>query len=336
MKTLSFNLVLSLLVILLLAGCSPREKITIGISLGPVGERWTKDINYLSQQLESQGVEVIVQQANNDQVEQNRQVLDLVDEEAPDVLIIIPVNSKEAGAVVDYAKKKNVKVIAYDRIIENCELDCYLSFDNVRIGEMQAEYLSKIRSSGRYVILGGDPGDNNSLYLRMGQMNILQPLITKGDVKVVLDKNVESWLADNAYQIMKEYLEQDTLLDAIVASNDKIANGAIRALDEHGLAGKVLVSGQDAETEACRRIVDGAQTMTVYKVIESLAASTANIAISLARNEPVPNSLTTINNGKKMVPSILLSSLIPVGEGNIRATVIADGFIDEKQVFGEE
>jgi len=333
MKTYFLNCFAVFFIVFLFTGCTSKEKIIIGISMGPEGERWSKDIIYLSQQLESKGVKVIVKEARGDQIVQNKQLMEFVEKDKPDVLIIAPVNSKTAGTTVDYVVSNEIKVIAYDRIIENCNLDCYLSFDNIRIGEIQAEYLSKIKPGGKYAILGGDPGDNNSVYLRMGQMNILQPLIARGDIKIVLDKNVEAWKPENAYQIIKDYLDQNNDLDAIIASNDEIAQGVIEALEEHGLAGKVLVSGQDAETDACRRIVEGTQTMTVYKVIESLATSTVKIAISLARNEPVPNTLTTINNGEKMVPSILLSSIIPVGESNIRMTVIADGFIDEKQVF---
>ena len=281
-------------------------------------------------------IEVIIKNAKNDQITQNRQVMELIDKGNMDVLIITPVNSKTAGMIVDYAVNKNIKVIAYDGIIDKCNLDCYLSFDNMRIGEIQADYLSKIKPMGNYVILGGDPGDSNSQLIRMGQMSVLQPLIIKGDIKIVLEKNVENWTSANAYLIIKEYLDHNKDLDAIIASSDQIAEGAIRALKEHDLAGKVLVSGHNAETAACRRIVEGTQTMTVYKLFESLASSTANCAISLAKNEPGPKSFTTTNNGQKMVPSILLSSIIPVGESNIRMTVIADGFIDEKQVFIDE
>lgn len=336
MKTYLLYFFRAFFIFLLLTGCNSKEKITVGISMGAQGERWAKDITYLTQQLESRGVKVIVKEAKENQVEQNKQLMEFIDKDKPDVMIIVPVNSKTAGKAVDYIKSKNIRVIAYDRIIENCDLDCYLSFDNVRVGEVQAEYLSKIKPRGKYAILGGDPDDNNSLYLRIGQMNILQPLIIKGDIKIVLDQNVDDWDTEIAYQIMKNFLENNKDLDAIIASNDEIAKGAIRALKEHDLAGKVLVSGQDAETEACRRIVEGTQTMTVYKVIESLATSTTNIAISLAQNNPMPNTLTTVNNGFKMVPSILLSSIIPVGESNIRMTVVADGFIDEKQVFENE
>ena len=332
MKTYIANLITAFLICLLLAGCSKTDDIIIGISMGPTHERWTKDISYLTQHLESQNAKVIVMEANGSQVEQARQAKEMIEKEKLDVLIIVPVNSDAAGKLVDYAKSRDIHVIAYDRIIKNCDLDCYLSFDNIRIGEIQAEYLTKIKPKGSYALLGGDPGDNNSLLLRIGQMNVLQPLIIRGDIKIVMDENVEKWDDGIAYQIMKDYLEENDPPDAIISSSDGLSRGASKALLEFGVE-DVLLSGQDAETDACRRIVEGHQTMTVYKVIESLAASAANMAILLANGEPIPNTLITVNNGIKMVPAVLVSSIIPVGEENIRMTVIQDGFIDEKEVY---
>jgi D-xylose transport system substrate-binding protein len=332
MKTHIANLFTAIVICLLLLGCTKTDDITIGISMGPAHERWTKDISYLTQHLESQNAKVIVREANGSQVEQARQAKEMIEKEKLDVLIIVPVNSDAAGKLVDYAKSRDIHVIAYDRIIKNCDLDFYLSFDNVRIGEIQAEYLTKIKPRGSYALLGGDPGDNNSLLLRIGQMNVLQPLIIRGDIKIVIDENVEKWDDGIAYQIMKDYLTENDPPDAIIASSDGLSRGASKALLEFGVE-DVLLSGQDAETDACRRIVEGHQTMTVYKVIESLAASAANMAILLANNEDVPNTLATVNNGIKMVPAVLVSSIIPVGIENIRMTVIQDGFIDEKEVF---
>jgi D-xylose transport system substrate-binding protein len=333
MKTNIVNLFTALAIGILLVGCTKTDDIIIGISMGPTHERWTKDISYLTQHLEAQNAKVIVKEAQGSQVEQARQAKEMIEKEKLDVLIIVPVNSDAAGKLVDYAKSRDIDVIAYDRIIKNCDLDCYLSFDNVRIGEMQAEYLTKIKPKGAYALLGGDPGDNNSLLLRIGQMNILQPLIIRGDIRIVVDENVEKWDDGIAYRIMKDYLAENEPPDAIIASSDGLSRGASKALQELGIDQDVLLSGQDAETDACRRIVNGQQTMTVYKVIESLAASAANMAILLATDEPIPNTLTTVNNGTKMVPAVLVSSIIPVGEENIRMTVIADGFIDEKKVF---
>jgi len=325
-----------LLMGILALSCTTEHAPIVGISMGPSHERWSKDIMYLTQHLEIQGAEVIVRNAEGSETEQARQAQDLIDEDDLDVLIIVPVNSESAGIIVDYAKAFDVKVIAYDRIIKNCDLDCYLSFDNVRIGEIQAEYLTKIKPEGNYGILGGALKDNNSAQLRIGQMNVLQPLVIKGDIKVVFDQNIENWDPDNAYQAVKNYLDGEGKLDAIISSSDGLSHGAHQALAERGLEKKILLSGQDAQTDACRRIVEGTQTMTVYKVIESLASSTARVAISLAGDEGIPNTLTTVNNGFKMVPSILLSSIIPVSEENIRMTVISDGFLDEDAVFGDQ
>ncbi|MFC2113379.1 substrate-binding domain-containing protein [Bacteroidota bacterium] len=336
MRNSLFTLAGLLIVSLLLSCCTSEQHPVVGISMGPSHERWTKDIMYLKQQLELNGAEVVVSEAGDSETLQAKQAQEMIDEGELDVLIIVPVNSESAGIIVDYAKAREIKVIAYDRIIKNCNLDCYLSFDNIKIGEIQAEYLSKIKPEGNYAILGGAPEDNNSALLRIGQMNILQPLILRGDIQVVMDQNIEGWRSDEAYRVIKEYLETGKKLDAIIASSDELSKGCNQALAEYGMEKKVLLSGQDAQSDACRRIVEGTQTMTVYKVIESLASSTARIAIILANDEAMPNTLTTVNNGSAMVPAVLISSVIPVGEENIRMTVIADGFLNEEDVFVDE
>ncbi len=332
------TIVISLAIIFgFLFGCNRSEvenkNPKIGISIGPNQERWKKDNDFLTHHMELLEAEVVVKEAGADERLQAKQVKELVEDEAIDVLIIIPVNSETAGRIVDFAKSKDVKVIAYDRIVLNCDLDYYVSFDNVRVGEIQAEYLTKIKPKGKYALLGGDANDNNSSLLSIGQMNILQPYVLKGDVEIVMNENVKNWDVDIAYNIIDNYLSKNAELDAIIASSDALSEGAARAIEDHGLTGQILLSGQDAETEACRRIVEGQQTMTVYKVIESLASSTANIAMSLAKKNGVPNSQITVSNGSKMVPSLLLSSLMPVAKENLRMTVIADGYLDENAVY---
>jgi D-xylose transport system substrate-binding protein len=315
-------------------GCTPRDKIKIGISIGPFHERWENDRDYFIKYLKQMGVNYVVKEAHNDANKQAEQVLDLIKDKI-DVLIMIPVNSETAGRVVDRVKSAGIKVVAYDRLIKNCDLDFYLSFDNVKVGELQADFLTRISPSGKYAILGGSPDDYNSLLVRLGQMNILQPLITRGDVEIVLDKSVPRWDPDNAYIIMKNFLSDHTELDAVIASNDGIAQGVCRALEEKGLGGKVIVSGQDAHTDACRRIVQGTQTMTVYKYIQSLASVAVNATIALAKDEVVPFAQSTVNNGQKMVPAILLPSMIQVTKENMQATVIADGYVQESEVYNQ-
>lgn len=333
MKRLVYKLLPILFLSVSIFSCQPKDQIKIGISLGPMHERWEKDRDYLKDDLEHKGIKVIIKEANNDEALQKEQFLDLVKSKV-DVIIMVAINSDAAGALVQVAKKNGVKVIAYDRLIKNCDLDYYVSFDNIKVGELQADYLTRIMPQGNYAILGGSLKDQNSTFLRLGQMNILQPLITRKDINIVLDENVENWDPEIAYKIINNFLKESKDLDAIVSSSDRIAEGVCKALMEHELCGTILVSGQDAETEACKRIVEGRQTMTVYKYIESLSSATTNIAISLAENGSLPYSQTTINNGKIMVPSVQLSNMIQVTKENMRMTVIADGYLDEKEVFG--
>ena len=293
MNNLVYKILTLIFISISLCTCVPKDQIKVGISLGPLHERWEKDRDYLVEHLEKQGAKVLVKIANNDEAVQKEQFLDLIKSKV-DVIIVVAINGDAAGALVQVAKKNGVKVIAYDRLIKNCDLDYYVSFDNIKVGEMQADYLTRIMPQGNYAILGGSLKDQNSTFLRLGQMNILQPLITRKDIKIVLDQNVADWSPDIAYQIVNNYLKQSKELDAIVSSSDRISEGVCRALTEHNLCGTILVSGQDAETEACKRIVEGKQTMTVYKYIESLASATSNIALSLAEDGSLPYSQTTI------------------------------------------
>ena len=332
-KMLSVTLII-LSVIIMALGCNRTSNIKVGFSVGPSHERWEKDIDYFSANILNAGATVLVARANNNHEQQLEQVKDLLKKKV-DVLVVVPVDSRRASEIVTLAHQNEVRVIAYDRMINNCELDFYISFDNMKVGEMQAEYLTRIKPLGRYAILGGDSNDNNSIHLRLGQMNILQPFVESKNISLVVDEYIKGWNGEEAFRIIDKYLELNPDgLDAIVASNDHIAEGAFKALIKHNMTKKVLLSGQDAEASACQRIVQGDQTMTVYKYIETLASVSATTALCLAKGDPVMNTQLSINNGKVMVPSILLSSMVPVNSENIRMTVIADGYLDEDIVFG--
>ncbi len=336
MKKKPFALIVMLFCIILLSGCNRAADIKIGFSVGPSHERWEKDIDYFSARIQNAGATIFVAEANNSHDKQLEQVRDLLKRNI-NVLVIVPVDSKKASEIVRLAHQNDVPVIAYDRIINDCDLDFYISFDNMRVGEMQADYLTRIKSTGKYAVLGGDAGDNNSTLLRLGHMHILQPFVESKQISIVIDQYIKEWSDDEAFRVIDQYLESNPeQLDAIVASNDHIADGAYRALEKHNMAGRVLLSGQDAEAQACRRIAKGNQTMTVYKYIETLATVSAATAISLAKGDPVMNTQLSINNGSVMVPSIQLSSMVSVHPENIRMTVIADGYLNEAMVFGTE
>jgi D-xylose transport system substrate-binding protein len=179
---------------------------------------------------------------------------------------------------------------------------------------------------GNYVLIGGAPSDNNALLLREGQMKPLKPLVEKGDIKIVSDQFAKDWQAIEALKIMENALTRAAnKVDAVVVSNDGTAGGAIQALAEQKLTGKVLVTGQDADLAACQRILAGTQTMTIYKPLVKEASKAGEMAILLARKQPVPDKTVGVNNGKKDVPSILLEPLA-VDKANLLSTVVADGY----------
>jgi D-xylose transport system substrate-binding protein len=167
---------------------------------------------------------------------------------------------------------------------------------------------------------------------RQGQMNILKPAVERGDVAIVADPWAKEWLPSEALREMEVALTKaHGEVAAVVASNDSTAGGAIQALEEKGLAGKVLVSGQDADLAGCQRVVAGTQAMTVYKPIAPLASAAADLAVAMARREPIPAN-GKIDNGFKQVPAILLQPIV-VDRSNLESTVIRDGFVKREDVY---
>lgn len=309
-------------VIFLLAGsvffqsCKPRQKEpVIGLLMDQYNvERWAKDTTYFIQNVEKLGGKVICLSANGDVDKQLEQAKELIAKKV-DVLVILPVDLVEAGEIVKLAKKEKIGVISYDRLIQNADVDYYVSFDNVKVGELQADYIKNRLQKGDIALIGGAYTDKNSYYLQFGQMGILQPYIERGDIKIVYDKMVNNWSFDQGYAAAKECLRKGKV-DAIIAGNDLLARGAIKALKEKGLAGKVLVAGQDADTEARENIIQGMQTMTVYKSIEDIASNAARMAMDMARDYSIFYATFTVNNGTKLVPSLLIDP-ISVNKGNI-------------------
>lgn len=295
-------------------------------------ERWVKDRDAFVEKVESHRGDVIVKVADSDPDLQFQQGLELINQ-GVDVLVIIPVDMVVAAGIVKMAKNKNIPVISYDRLIRDSEIDFFVSTDAIDVGEKQASFLTSSKPTGNYVLIGGPTTDNNSYQLYLGWMNVLQPLVDRGDVSIVASKFVDHWDEQDGYDLVKPLLEKGEQVDAIIAGNDALANGAIKALIEYDLGGKVLVAGQDADIGAIRNIILGNQTITVYKPIESMAYNAADAAVKLAKGkDPTDNMSFTINNGHRLVPAILLDGQV-VNKQNIRMTVISEGFVEEQEIF---
>jgi D-xylose transport system substrate-binding protein len=308
------------------------EPVYIGFSMDTLKEeRWQRDKALVEARARELGVQLETQVANGDDAVQTKQCDNFLTK-GVDVLIVAPHNGEIAASIVQNAHAKGVPVISYDRLIRNSEPDLYVSHQVVRMGEMQGEYALKHVPKGNYVLIGGAPTDNNARLLRDGQMNKLKPAVDSGDVKIISDQFAREWKAEEAQRLTEDALTRTKNdIQAIVASNDGTAGGAISALDAAGLTGKVLVTGQDAQLDAIQRIAKGTQTMTIYKPIKPLADSAVDSAVKLARGEAL-GAPDKINNGRADIPSILQEPQA-VDKENLMTTVIKDGYHKMEDVY---
>jgi D-xylose transport system substrate-binding protein len=305
----------------------------IGFSIDDLRvERWARDRDYFVAAAGQLGAKVFVQSADANEQKQIAQIENLISR-GVDVLVIVPYNANVLNNAIREAKKAKIKVLSYDRLILNADIDAYISFDNKAVGEMQARGVVQVQPKGNYYLLGGAPTDNNAKMLREGQMAVLQPLVDKGDIKIVGKQWVKEWSPAEAMAIVENALTaNNNKIDAVVASNDATAGGAIQALAAQKLSGKVAVSGQDADLAAVKRVMAGTQAMTVYKPLKVIAAEAAKLAVQLVRNEkPAYNS--QYDNGFKKVDTLLLKPT-PLTKANVDI-LVKDGFFTPAQLAGK-
>ncbi|MCJ2072934.1 D-xylose ABC transporter substrate-binding protein [Methylobacterium sp. J-030] len=311
------------------AWASP-EKPVIGFSIDDLRlERWTRDRDFFVEAAKTLGASVNVQSADASEERQIAQIETMI-ARGVDAIVIVPFNGKALGNVIAEAKRSGIKVVSYDRLILNADIDAYITFDNERVGELQAQGVLEAKPTGNYFLMGGAPTDNNSKILRQGQMKVLQPAIDAGKIKIVGSQFVPEWSATTALQIMEDALTANkNAIDGVVASNDAEAGGVVQALTAQNLAGKTAVSGQDADLAAVQRVKAGTQTVTVYKPLKEIATKAADLAVALVKGR-TPQFNATLNNGKTDVPSIFLTPVLVTKQN--WDIVVKDGFYTEAQI----
>jgi D-xylose transport system substrate-binding protein len=310
-----------------------NQEIKIGVSLPTQAEEhWVRDKKAMEEKAKQLGVDLKVQITNNDSARQTSQVENLLSQ-GIQVLIIAPHDSESARGIVEKAKKMGVKVIAYDRLITNADIDLYLAIDNVHVGELQGAYLAQKVPKGQYILLSGSPTDHNALLYKQGAMKKLAPLIERGDIHVIADQPVKDWQPAEAQKIVEQALTKaGNKVDAILAPNDGTAGGAIQALSAQKLAGKVIITGQDAERAAVMRLLKGTQSMTIFKNSAKMSALVVEVAVKMIRKEPLDQPTTRISNGKYEVPAILFQGQI-VEKADIDPILIGSGYLTKKEVY---
>src|SRR5712671_5993072 len=301
------------------------ESLKIGFLMDSLKvERWQTDLDRFQKRATELGAQVLVETADGDDELQLQQAQKLL-ASGVKALVLVPHDADKAVRIVAAAKAAQVPLLCYERLVRDPDVSFFIGVDASAVGNLQAISLSRLAPKGNYVLIGGSPSDNNAKILHDAHMRVLKPMVDHGDIKIVSDTWTKDWDPAEAYAHMSAAIESTKGdIAAVVASNDGTAGGAIQALEEHRLAGKVLVSGQDADLAAIIRILDGTQTMTVYKPLGSQATLAAEAAVAYAKGDTVKTT-AAISIGDKLIPATLLAP-IAVTKDNIKQTVIKDGF----------
>lgn len=334
-------LALAALLLFIMAGCGKAEsgrenvegeekKIQIGLSFDSfVIERWQRDRDVFVSVAKELGAEVNVQNANGVVEEQKRQIDYFIQKEM-DVIVIIAIDPSSLRESVSKAKAAGIKVVSYDRLIDDTDVDLYISFDNEMVGDMMARALvEEDLENGSVIMIGGSPTDNNVPMVE----GAFKRVMSKHRVQILDSVHADNWRAEEAAAYIYANPAKIAQTDAIMCGNDDLATQAVRALAETRQAGDVLVVGQDADLAACQRIVEGTQVMTVYKPVERLATRAAEEAVALAKGgEITGDDVVTIDSGKYKIPYIALEP-ISVNRDNIDEVIIGSGFHLKEDVY---
>lgn len=347
---------------LLFSGCGMKEQaaveqveqenrnLQIGMSFDSfVIERWLRDRDLFVATAQEMGADVNVQVANGDAEEQISQIEYFIQKKM-DVIVIIAVDSNKLTDVLKKAKKEGIKVISYDRLVQNADCDLYISFDNEKVGKLMGEAMAAALPDGGNIFeIQGSPADFNVDSVYRG----FHSVIDDKNLNVVYSTYCENWLAELAFDAVEDGLNKNPRnIVGVMCGNDDLASQAFRALAENRLAGKVVLVGQDADLGACQRIVEGVQTMTVYKRIEDLARNAAGFACVLGyqkllsegkiKDTDVPAGIqefeksmeefSTVSDGSNEVPYYAIEP-IAVTKENMDEVIIGDDFHTKEDVY---
>ncbi|MBN2304390.1 MAG: substrate-binding domain-containing protein [Anaerolineae bacterium] len=325
------------------------QAVKVGLSFSDFAtERWKNEEILMTALLEEKGYEVISQEANHDVLMQNNQIDNMVTQGVA-AIIVVAEDGDAITTAVDAAAAEGVLVLAYDRLIKTTSIAAYVSFNNVEVGRQQAlgvmtaldieggEWTAE--NPARVVKLGGSPTDNNAILFRQGQDEILDPYVEQGIIEIVADQWVDNWDAVNALNIMENILTAiDNGLDAVVASNDGTALGALEALKAQDLAGIVPISGQDATADGCNSIVKGELTVSILKDIRNLTPLAVDLVDALLQGEDaglVEYTLAELTNDDSLEGSVQ-AYFLPVEQvnaDNVYDLVVVSGFQSYDDVY---
>lgn len=308
-----------------------EEGTQIGITFDSyVIERWERDRDIFVSRANELGAKVNVQNANGDIKKQKEQISYFIKKKM-DVIVIIATDSGGLKTKIKEAKEAGIPVIAYDRLIKEANVDLYISFDNVEVGRLMGEQVrDALLDGGDVVLLQGPTTDHNVEMIYEG----IQEAFCNSKIAVVGCMNAKKWKAEEAFDFLESYLKTNHVPDGVICGNDNLAGQAVKALSVKRKAGKVVVTGQDADLEACQRIMEGTQDMTVYKPIEKLAKKAAECAVALARGQEIRDT-EQIYDGRFQIPYVTIKPSA-VTRKNMDEVIVQGGFHLEEEIYRTE
>ncbi len=323
------------LMLVILVGCTSKtDKIRIAY-LYPSDElsRFNKEGNYIKNYAQKYGAEVIIKTAAYDEAVQSQQAKELIDD-GIDALIIVAVNINTSAAIVREAKDNGVPVLAYNRMIRNSDVDFFVASSNDLIGKIMVDAVKDKIDSGNVVILNGDKFDKNAIDLQRAIHKYLQKDIDRNKIHIIYESYISTWSKSiSAYEMDKVISLNGTNIDAVFAGFDGMSDGVIETLKKYGLNGKVLVTGQDAEIDACKHLVSGDQIVTVFHPLKTIAETAAKVTLEMAKGHSLKEfQNSTENNGKYEVPTHRVNS-IAVTKDNLDKVLIKSGFYKKEDIY---
>jgi D-xylose transport system substrate-binding protein len=327
------------------AGADEKADIRIGFLLKTMQEeRYQTDKALFIARAESLGAEVLFDSSANDELLQLQQFEALLDDDV-DVVVLQPVNTGTAGALVRLANKRGVKVVGYDSLLTNGPLDAMVMQDSWAVGRLQGEamvnWFRRVKGEvkGRVALIKGQPGDSNAEALSRGALEIIKQ---HPGLELVAERSHVDWSPDIARETADSLLvKHRNQVDAFICNNSGLAYGVVAALRSEGLASveKVFVAGADADLRNIQFVAAGEQSLEVWKKIKPLAYKAAEIAVELARAPDAPvteviGEFTLVDNGFAKIPTII-TPVVAVTRETIDSTVIEGGFFTREQVYGK-
>jgi len=320
--------------VILLSSCAKNENYKIGfLYSSEVTKRFVIEGNYFKERAAELGAEVQIDNGDGNETLQYDKAIEMFDS-GIDALVLIAINANSAAAIVREGQIRGVKVIAYNRIIFNCEPDLFISGDTKQLGQLMVNEVLKKRKEGKVIILGGDKYDRNAIGLMNSIDEEIKPYVESGAFKILYKTYIEEWSDKNAEYEMRQFMSlRHEKPDIVLAGFDGMSNAVIKVLEENDMLDGVLITGQDAELIGIKNIVAGKQLMTAYHPLKKNAYTAAEQIIQMLDGKKIDeNLLSYTNNGTIDIPTIKIPS-VPITKDNIDKELINKGVYTKQEVY---